>query len=273
VAYAVAAAALPLLAGLDPLMSGAWARLRTGDAACSSRMTLWRNVLHLIAQKPWMGWGWGELDYAHFITLYPGERFCNILDNAHNLPLHLAVELGLPVAILACGVAILLVWRAQPWRELNATRQLAWSALAVIGLHSLLEYPLWYGQFQIAALLSIWLLWRSSQRRAALSAGRDSRLRTAYTQVGAALLLMALCGFAAREYQLASQIYLPPQARLADYRDDTQKKISNVVLFQDQVRFADLTTTELDVQNAQTVHDLALDMLHFSPEARVDELL
>ena len=28
------------------------------------------------------------MDYAHFVTLYPGERFCDILDNAHNLPLH-----------------------------------------------------------------------------------------------------------------------------------------------------------------------------------------
>ena len=57
----------------------------------------------LIAQKPWLGWGWGELDYAHFITLYPGARFCDILDNAHNLPLHLAVELGVPLAVVLCG--------------------------------------------------------------------------------------------------------------------------------------------------------------------------
>ena len=25
--------------------------------------------MHLIAQEPWLGWGWGGLDYAHFITL------------------------------------------------------------------------------------------------------------------------------------------------------------------------------------------------------------
>lgn len=272
-AYAVAAVVLPLLAGLDPLTSGAWARLRTGDAACSSRMTLWRNVLYLIAQKPWIGWGWGELDYAHFITLYPGERFCDILDNAHNLPLHLAVELGLPVAILACSSAIWLVWRAQPWRESDVTRQLAWSVLAVIGLHSLLEYPLWYGPFQIAALLSIWLLWRSPQRRASPPAKHISRPLTVYPQVSAALLLMALCGFVAWDYRLVSQIYLPPQARLADYQDDTLNKIGKITLFQDQIRFADLTTTELDPQNAQAVHDLALNMLHFSPEARVVELV
>jgi O-antigen ligase len=117
VAYVVAIIALPRLAGLDPHATGMLARLQAGDPACASRLTLWGNVLHLIAQKPWLGWGWGNLDYAHFITLYPGARFCDILDNAHNLPLHLAVELGVPVALLVCGMGLWLVLRAQPWRE------------------------------------------------------------------------------------------------------------------------------------------------------------
>ena len=273
VGYVAALTVLPTLAGLDPLASGAWARLRSGDALCSSRMTLWGNVWHLVTQKPWTGWGWGELDYAHFITLYPGARFCDILDNAHNLPLHLAVELGLPVALLVCSMAAWLVWRAKLWRETDATRQMAWSVLAVIGLHSLLEYPLWYGPFQMAALLSIWLLWRSPQRLSSRQISSNYKPPSFYLQMGAAVLLVTLCAFAAWNYQLASQIYLPPQARLADYRDDTLEKLNTVAFFQEQVRFATLTTTELDRQNAQTVHDLALDMLHFSPEARVIELV
>ena len=101
--YGAAAFALPVLAGLDAHATGILARLHDGGPQCASRLTLWANVLHLIAQKPWLGWGWGELDYAHFITLYPGPRFCEILDNAHNLPLHLAVELGVPLALLVCG--------------------------------------------------------------------------------------------------------------------------------------------------------------------------
>jgi O-antigen ligase len=137
--YAVALVVLPALAGLDPAASGAWARLRAGDAPCSGRMTLWGNVLQLIAQKPWLGWGWGELDYAHFITLYPGTRFCDILDNAHNLPLQLAVEFGVPAALLVCGTGLWLLWRGQPWRDTNPTRQMAWGILAVILLHSMLE--------------------------------------------------------------------------------------------------------------------------------------
>lgn len=270
--YAVALWTMPMLAGLDPLGSGAWARLRSGDAECSSRLTLWTNVIHLIAQKPWIGWGWGELDYAHFITLYPGARFCDILDNAHNLPLHLAVELGLPLALLVCSLVTWLLWRAKPWRELDATRQLAWVVLAVIGLHSLLEYPLWYGPFQMAALLSTWLLWRPPQNWRRPHDSKQFSAIAIYFYCAIATALITFCGFTAWNYHLASQIYLPSTSRMADYRDDTLAKISKVALFQDQVRFAKLTTTDLDGQNALEMHDLALEMLHFSPEARVVEL-
>lgn len=263
--YAVANWALPWLAGLDPSNSGAWARLRAGDSACSSRLTLWRNVLHLIAQKPWLGWGWGELDYAHFITLYPGARFCDILDNAHNLPLHLAVELGLPITLLLCGGSLWLAWRARPWRDLDATRQLAWAVLAVIVLHSLLEYPLWYGPFQMAAGLCVWLL---------LPAGGQWRRTLApYVQASLAGMLLTFCALAGWQYHLASQIYLPTEQRAPAYRFDTLEKTRHVLLFRDQLRFAELTVTELTLANAAPMNRLAKDILHFSPEARVVEII
>jgi hypothetical protein len=270
--YALATVVLPLLAGLDPLSSGAWARLRAGDAACSSRLTLWSNVLHLIAQRPWAGWGWGELDYAHFITLYPGTRFCDILDNAHNLPLHLAVELGLPVALVLCGGAAWLVWRGQPWCEREPTRQLAWTVFAVILLHSLLEYPLWYGPFQTAAALSVWLLcW--TRHHDTSSTYKTDRPLAPYAYASIALLLIAYCSFAAWNYFLASQIYLDTNARAPAYRDNTLEKIKGVWLYRDVVQFAELTTTELNLSNAAQMNALAKVMLHFSPEARVAELI
>ena len=93
------------------------ARLRDGAPEAHSRLLLWRNVIDLIARHPWAGWGWGELKFAHYSTLYAGPRFVEILDNAHNLPLHLAVELGIPAALLVCGGFGWLVLAARPWRE------------------------------------------------------------------------------------------------------------------------------------------------------------
>jgi O-antigen ligase len=269
-AYVAALLLLPWLIGLDPLMHGAWARMRTGDALCVSRLTLWSNVLHLIAQKPWLGWGWGELDYAHYITLYEGPRFCEILDNAHNLPLHLAVELGVPAALLLCGGLVWWVWRQRPWRETDATRRLAWGVLALIGLHSLLEYPLWYGPFQMAAGLCVLMLWRGHGMGVGQKI-RTNRSLAPTVRVQAAIVLIAIVGYAMWDYHRISQIYRAPEARDAAYRDNTLAKIRNSWLFANQVRFAELSITPLTQANAQWTFDTARALLHYSPEPRVIE--
>jgi O-antigen ligase len=269
-AYLSSAIFLPLLMGVDSFSSGILSRVADNNTACTSRLTLWSNVLHLIAQKPWFGWGWGELDYAHFITLYPGGRFCEILDNAHNLPLHLAVELGVPLATLICGTLGWLVWRAKPWADTHPTRQLAWAVLAVIGLHSLLEYPLWYGPFQVAMVLCVLMLYVTPARRQKYK--QNSAL--AHVVIAwSATILIAACAFAAWDYWRISQIYTAPERRSPAYRSDTLAKIQGSWLFKDQVRFAELATTELTPANAQHVHELALGLLHFSPEPRVVEKL
>jgi O-antigen ligase len=276
-AYGVATLALPWLAGFELSSHGAFARLHAGDTVCASRLTLWSNVLHLMAQKPWLGWGWGELDYAHYMTFYPGARFCDILDNAHNLPLHLAVELGIPVAVLVCGVVTWLVVRARPWRETDATRQLAWSVLALIALHSMLEYPLWYGPFQMAVGLCIAMLWTTPAQGHVMTgfAGnfRSNRPLAPYLSGLVAILMIAFMACAAFEYYRVSQIYLEPDKRAPAYREDTLNKIRGTRWFGNQLRFAELTLTPLTPANAAQVHALSTGLLHFSPEPRVIEKL
>ena len=271
-AYGWAALMLPRLMGLNPDAAGILARLQAGDSVCGSRLTLWGNVLYLIEQKPWLGWGWGELDFAHFITLYPASapRFCDILDNAHNLPLQLAVELGVPVALAFCGALILALWRGKPWRETDPTRQMAWAVLGIILLHSMLEYPLWYGPFQMAFGLGIWMLLRApGESSEPLNSSKPFRPLAPYLQAWAAMLLLACVGYAAWDYQRISQIYKPPEARQAAYRDNTLEKLGASWLFKGQVNFAGLTTTELTPDNAAQINSLAQEVLHFSPEARV----
>ncbi len=278
-AYAVAVVVLPWLADLDLSLHGLTARLRTGDEACVSRLTLWSNVLHLIAQKPWLGWGWGELAYAHYAASYSGPRFCDILDNAHNLPLHLAVELGVPLALLLCGACTWWILRQKPWRETDPVRQLAWSVLAIILLHSLLEYPLWYGPFQMALGLCIVLLWREQPTHTFCNTGgkiKNKASNKLFWQVLRALLaiiLMFFCGVAALDYRRVSQIYLPPESRDVALRDDTLAKIGHSWLFKNQARFAELLLTPLARDNAQWTFDTAMSLLHYSPEPRVIEKL
>ncbi len=266
--YAMASLGLPLLAGLDPA-SGVFGRLQEAQT-CASRLNLWSNVLHLISQKPALGWGWGELDYAHYVATYDNERFCGIADNAHNLPLHLAVELGIPAAALLCSGLVWLGWRARPWRETDLSRQLAWGMLSILILHSLLEYPLWYGPFQITMGLCLLMLWPESATVAAAQTSPPFQwglpARGALTASATAFLL-----YAAWDYRRISQIYLVPQARSPAYREDTLNKIRGSWLFRDQVRFAELTTTPLRPNNAQWTFDTATALLHYSPEPRVIE--
>jgi len=269
VSYGLAILVLPWVAGFDFFSQGMFARLRAGEQGCGIRSTLWSNVLYLIGQKPWFGWGWGELDYAHYITLYDGPRFCEILDNAHNLPLHLAVELGIPAALVICGALVWWVLRQRPWSETNPARQLAWGVLAVILLHSLLEYPLWYGPFQMAAGLCVLLLWREADTEGAPN--RPNMPLAQMTRSLSAFVLIAAIAFAAWDYHRISQIYLASEARDETYRDNTLVKIRDSWLFRNQVRFAELSLTPLTRDNAEWTFDTATALLHYSPEPRIIE--
>ncbi len=268
-AYGVAALALPWLAGME---GSVFDRLHESSAQCTSRLNLWRNVMYLIAQKPLWGWGWGELDYAHFITLYEapwaGLRFCDILDNAHNLPLHLAVECGVPLALLACGAVLLWIKQQRPWREVRPERQLAWAVLALIGVHSLLEYPLWYGQFQVAALLCLWIL-----RVFAAESATESATRWGARAALLGVTIAFACACAGWSYWRVSQPYLPPDERAALFRAQSWAQLRDTWLFSDQVDFAELAVTPVTPVNAARILPLATDLLHFSPEPMVVQKL
>ena len=275
VAVGVAVAAAYLLPALLESATGGgarrvWTRL-SNEEGCSGRLVLWRNVLELIAQRPLAGWGWGELDYAHFMHLYPGPRFCDILDNAHNLPLHLAVELGVPAALLLVVIALGWAWRRAPWREADPLRQLAWAWLGLLALHSLLEYPLWYGPFQITAGLAIG--WLALQPGEVAEAVAPDPGRSAIHRPGiACVLALAIANaYAAWDYLRVSQIYLLPQQRAAAWRDDTLDHVRRSWLFAGQARFAELTLTTLQRDNATWMRANAEAALHYSPEPRVIE--
>jgi O-antigen ligase len=241
------------------------------DGGCGDRSVLWANMRELVAQHPWTGWGWGDLKFVHFMQPYAGERFCEILDNAHNLPLHLAVELGLPAALLACTAVLAVVLRLHPWRDTAPERQLAWAALAMLALHSLLEYPLWYGPFQMAVLLCGVLLWRSRPVRAQRPLPPGPWCHPGWAAV--ATVMLAGTAYAGWDYWRVGQLYALPEARDPFYREDTLEKVQSSWLFRDTVRFAYVTITEPNADNAEALYAAALQTLHYSPEPRVIDVL
>jgi hypothetical protein len=130
---------------------GGTARLAETDIS-GSRFGIWKNTLALIQAHPWTGVGFGEFNMAWTLTPFPG-RPTAFFDHTHNLPLQLAVELGLPLAALVMALLLWGLGRAAwaAWRVEDADASTAQRAavlvVVMIGLHSLLEYPLWYSYF------------------------------------------------------------------------------------------------------------------------------
>ena len=86
-----------------------------------------------------------------------------------------------------------------------------------------------------------------------------------------AVISLLVLAFVAWDYWRISQLYLLPADRAASYREHTQEKVKNTWFFQNQVQFAELTTTTLTASNASAHYAEALRLLHFSPEPRVVE--
>ena len=153
--YLLCWASLAAYAALDAAQFYGAQRLEANGDISSSRFAIWRNALALLAQQPWTGVGWGNFNFAWTFTPFP-DRPAAFFDHTHNLPLQLAVETGLPATAAVLGLLTWALWRAhrawcvaaeQPGRPVRA----AFVMLAVLAMHSLLEYPLWYAYFLLPA--------------------------------------------------------------------------------------------------------------------------
>jgi O-antigen ligase len=137
----------------------------SGGDISSARFAIWSQTLTLIRESPWTGVGFGEFNFAWTLTPFT-DRPKAFFDHTHNLPLQLAVELGLPLAAAVMALLLFALWRAarDAWRPPEAdaggsgesSRARAGARAGVmmvlmIGLHSLLEYPLWYSYFLLPA--------------------------------------------------------------------------------------------------------------------------
>jgi O-antigen ligase len=123
-------------------------RLPVQASGGEERWTIWIGAWRIFMDDAWTGAGFGRFA-VRFFEIAPAlapPLPPIATHNAHNLVLQLGAELGVPgLALLTGGVA---VW----WlgaRRAGPTPERWWllSVLAVIGIHSLLEYPLWYAYF------------------------------------------------------------------------------------------------------------------------------
>jgi O-antigen ligase len=236
---------------------------------CHSRLVLWSNVLDLIALKPWTGWGPGGLLYAHYITLFDDLRYCAKLSNAHNLPLQMAVTLGVPLTVLLVAGFIWFIARLKPWAATDATERWLWGVWLLLGLHSLLEFPLWFGVFQLMAGLAVRQLIVARQMRLNPRSSLLAFLSSARAMGVVSVLALACLAAVTWDYVKVSQLYLPDSRRLERYRVDTFEKARTAWLYDAHVLIPQVVVTPLTPQNAGLILQGALESLHVAPDARV----
>lgn len=125
----------------------------TGSGAI--RLYLWRESWLIFMQYPLSGAGFGQFAWQHFQlgAVLQDIHIVGLYNNAHNLVMQLAAETGLAGLSILFGSLIL--WARRAWCEHHTIEHWwGYALLAVLAIHSLLEYPLWYGYFiGIAAFL------------------------------------------------------------------------------------------------------------------------
>lgn len=174
-------------------------RMLTG-AGFDARLQILRSGLDMFLQSPLLGTGWGSyawLDFERRASLAAPVAL-GVTNNAHNLPLHLLAETGLAGA--AIGLAAAVLWWRDAWAG-EPDVEGCWLALliGIIGLHSMLEFPLWQSYFLGVAAIAAGL---GAQRSLTLPLARVAPL-------GLAVLLAAgavNAGALAYEYRQLEQL-------------------------------------------------------------------
>ena len=147
--------------GQQVITGGGLREIATGMSVgdFKARLYLWLNTIDVIIAQPWTGVGFGEFGIAWFLSPL-GARPGDLFDHSHNFILQLAVELGLPAAFLVITLlAIALVQGFRRAKNAKGDNGLVARAsivlMATIGLHSMVEYPLWYAYFLLPTAL-VW---------------------------------------------------------------------------------------------------------------------
>ncbi|MFN5049158.1 Wzy polymerase domain-containing protein [Roseateles sp.] len=238
---------------------GAESRLAEG-AGSPSRLAILANAWTLLKMHPWTGVGWGEFNLAWSMTPFP-DRPVAFFDHTHNIVMQLLVELGWPLGLLVLGLlagAVAAAWWASRCAqgELALIKRCAFMVVLMIGLHSLLEYPLWYAYFLLPTLFALGVCLAPEPAREPALGARPGTAPTLLRLGG--VLMLAGSTLAVWDYLRVVDIYMPP-AKAASLESRIERGQGSL-FFSTQADYAAATTWipgPLALEAAQrTAHNL-----------------
>lgn len=187
---------------------GAQSRVSEEGAGSPSRIAILKNAAALLVRYPWTGSGWGDFNLAWTMTPFP-DRPVAFFDHTHNIVMQLLVELGLPLGLATLGLLLWGLWTAARRAvDGGAATRCAFMLVAMIGLHSLFEYPLWYAYFLLPAAFAFGLCLPDGERVPA-AAPIPAPRRAGLAAVG--LVMAALVPLIVADYLRIVHIYAPPR--------------------------------------------------------------
>lgn len=190
------------------------AQRATGDM---SRLAIWEQMLHAIADRPWFGYGWNQTSVAYALV---SEHFQGPvwIRSAHNFIIDFVLWNGLIIALPF--LAYFGYWGYQLHKQINSVESVI--GILMIGavlVHAMLEFPQYYAYFLLPVGFILGLVQSQNINTKALTLSPNF-MRVGY--IGAVLL----CILIVRDYAV-----MVPKLNQSMRYENTPEKITN----QDQV--------------------------------------
>lgn len=151
--------------------------------AAGTRLAHWRALAEAISQRPWFGWGWGQVGVAQQVVAPNLPPVPELIGYSHNLVLDLFVWNGAPIAVLV--VLSMLAWGVSVGNRLRTAADVfPYLAIGVLVIHSLLEYPHSYAYFLLPAGLMVGAL-------SSPSVASTPRIRVPRAAIGVVVVLLS----------------------------------------------------------------------------------
>lgn len=125
----------------------------------SERSGLLQQAWFMIKQHPWFGVGWFGFgaEQVKIAADFPSTIYA---EHSHNLVLNLMAELGVPAALLIFAALLFWFYQTCVARAAAKNNQVAFVMLSLIavGVHSMVEFPLWYAYVLLPIALLMGML-------------------------------------------------------------------------------------------------------------------
>jgi O-antigen ligase len=181
----------------------------TGDM---SRLAIWEQMLHAIADRPWFGYGWNQTSVAYTLVSEHAQGPVWIR-SAHNFILDFVLWNGLLLALPF--LAYFVYWGYQLHKQVNSVESVM--GILMVGavlIHAMLEFPQYYAYFLLPVGFILGLI--QSQ-----STTKTVTVSPHYMRIGYAAAVV-LCILIVRDYSV-----MVPKLNQSMRYEKTPEKITN----------------------------------------------